>query len=91
MTKTFSYGANGVVGLARGKRLIILLARGGVYGEGPLNARHEPEQKPICGPVFSVIGIEDLDVIIAEGVDINPELRAAALGSAMGSIKALAA
>lgn len=38
-----------------------------------------------------MIGIDNLEVIVAEGVDISPELRAAALESAMGSIETLAA
>lgn len=88
--KTFSYGASGAVGLARGKRVIVLLARGGVYGEGSPNARHEHAETYLRS-IFSVIGIDDLEVIVAEGVDISPELRAAALESAMGSIETLAA
>ena len=88
--KTFSYGADGVVGLARGKRVIVLLARGGLYGEGSANARHEHAETYLRS-VFSVIGIENLEVIAADGVDISPELRAAAVERAMGSIEALAA
>jgi len=88
--KTFSYGASGVVGLARGKRVIILLARGGIYGEGSPNARHEHAETYLRS-IFSVIGVENLEVIVADGVDVSPELRAAALESAMGSIEALAA
>lgn len=88
--KTFSYGASGVIGLARGKRVIVLLARGGIYGEGSPNARHEHAESYLRS-VFSVIGIENLEVIVAEGVDMSPELRAAALESAMGSIETLAA
>jgi FMN-dependent NADH-azoreductase len=38
-----------------------------------------------------VIGIDNLEVIAADGVDMSPELRAAALARAMGSIEALAA
>lgn len=88
--KTFSYGASGVVGLARGKRVILLLARGGFYGEGSPNARHEHAETYLRS-IFSMIGIENLEVIVADGVDISPELRAAALKNAMGSIETLAA
>ena len=88
--KTFSYGASGVVGLARGKRVILLLARGGLYGEGSPNARHEHAETYLRS-IFSMIGVENLEVIVAEGVDISPELRAAALENAIGSIETLAA
>ncbi len=88
--KTFSYGANGVVGLARGKRVIVLLARGGLYGEGSPNAHHEHAETYLRS-VFSVIGIDNLEVIVADGVDISPELRAAAVERATNSIEALAA
>ncbi|PRY04505.1 FMN-dependent NADH-azoreductase [Paraburkholderia sp. BL25I1N1] len=88
--KTFSYGASGVVGLARGKRVIVLLARGGFYGEGSPNARHEHAETYLRS-VFSVLGIDNLEVIVAEGVDVSPELRATALETAMGSIETLAA
>lgn len=88
--KTFSYGESGVIGLAHGKRVIVLLARGGVYGEGSPNARHEHAETYLRS-IFSMIGVENLEVIVADGVDISPELRAAALNNAMGSIETLAA
>lgn len=88
--KTFSYGASGVIGLARGKRVIVLLARGGLYGEGSPNARHEHAETYLRS-IFSMIGVESLEVIVADGVDISPELRAAAIEHAMGSIETLAA
>ena len=37
--KTFRYTANGPEGLAGGKRVIVALARGGFYDEGPARAR----------------------------------------------------
>lgn len=88
--KTFSFGASGVVGLARGKRVIVLLARGGIYAEGSPNARHEHAETYLRS-IFSVIGIDNLEVIAADGVDISPELRAAAIERAMGHIETLAA
>ncbi|MGH6647373.1 FMN-dependent NADH-azoreductase [Aquabacterium sp.] len=88
--KTFSYGASGVIGLARGKRVIVLLARGGLYGEGSPNAHHEHAETYLRS-IFTMIGVENLEVIVADGVDISPELRAAALERAMSSIAALAA
>jgi FMN-dependent NADH-azoreductase len=40
--KTFTYGSpNGPIGLAVGKRVIVLLARGGVYREGSPTAHNE--------------------------------------------------
>ncbi|MBB5684839.1 NAD(P)H-dependent oxidoreductase [Sphingobium boeckii] len=88
--KTFSYGANGVVGLAGEKRLIVLIARGGVYSEGSPSA-HNEHGETYLKSVFSIIGIDDIEIIVAEGVAISPQARDAALQNALDSIETLAA
>jgi len=44
--KTFSYTNDGVLGLAKGKKAILVLASGGVFTEGPWN--HGTSWSPIC-------------------------------------------
>ena len=36
--RTFAYGANGPSGLVHGKRVVVILSRGGVYSDGPAQA-----------------------------------------------------
>jgi FMN-dependent NADH-azoreductase len=88
--KTFQYGANGPEGLARGKRVIIALARGGFYGEGsPIRAALEHVETYLRG-VFNFIGIEP-EFVIAEGVNVSPEQRESALKQALVEVELLAA
>ena len=86
--KTFRYTANGPEGLATGKRVIIALARGGIYSEGPA-AGFEHVETYLRG-VFNFIGIEP-EFVIAEGVNISPEHKENAIAAALGETVRLAA
>jgi FMN-dependent NADH-azoreductase len=87
--KTFSYGANGPEGLAGGKRVIIALARGGIYSEGSPMTALEHVETYLRG-VFNFIGIEP-EFVIAEGVNISPEHKENAIAAALGETVRLAA
>ena len=87
--RTFQYGPNGPEGLAKGKRVIIALARGGFYGEGSPAAPLEHVETYLRG-VFNFIGIEP-EFVVAEGLAISPELREQAIGQALGETLRLAA
>jgi FMN-dependent NADH-azoreductase len=80
--KTFKYGASGAEGLAGGKRVIVALARGGMYGEGSSAATMEHAETYLRG-VFGFIGITDVEFIIAEGIAYGPEQRQAAHNGAL--------
>jgi len=86
--KTFRYTASGPEGLATGKRVIIALARGGIYSEGPA-AAFEHVETYLRG-VFNFIGIEP-EFVIAEGVNISPEHKENAIAAALGETVRLAA
>jgi len=89
--KTFKYGGpNQPIGLAAGKRVIVALARGGHYAEGSAGARHEQAESYLRS-VFSLVGIHDVEFIIAEGVAVSPEFRETALRGALDTIQTLAA
>jgi FMN-dependent NADH-azoreductase len=87
--KTFKYGENGPEGLCGGKRVVVALSRGGVYSEGPAAALEHAETY-LTG-VFSFLGIKDLEFVIAEGVNMGEEAKAAAVAKANHSIEALKA
>ncbi|MGH7025262.1 MAG: FMN-dependent NADH-azoreductase [Caulobacteraceae bacterium] len=87
--KTFSYGENGPVGLAKGKRVILALSRGGAYGpESPTAGAEHAEAW--LRTVFGFIGV-DLEVVVAEGINYGPEARAKALDGALETALKLAA
>ena len=87
--KTFSYGAKGPEGLAGGKRVIIALARGGIYSEGSPMTALEHVETYLRG-VFNFIGIEP-EFVVAEGVNISPEHKENAIAAALGETVRLAA
>lgn len=87
--RTFRYTANGPEGLASGKRVIIALARGGFYHEGAPAAALEHLESYLKG-VFHFIGIEP-EFVAADGLNMGPEQREAAIGAAMGETIRLAA
>lgn len=84
---TFTYTDAGPQGLVIGKRAILVLARGGVYSEGP--AKPLDFQEPYLRQLLGFIGITDVDVVHAEGVGFGPDARAAAIESARDRIAGL--
>ena len=87
--KTFQYGANGPEGLAKGKRVIVALTRGGFYNEGSPAASLEHLETYLRG-VFNFIGIEP-EFVVADGLAIGPEQRAESIKQALGETVRLAA
>ncbi|OZI19096.1 FMN-dependent NADH-azoreductase [Bordetella genomosp. 9] len=86
--QTFAYGADGVKGLAGGKRVILALARGGAYGpESPAAAAEHAES--YLRTVFGFIGITAPEVIVAEGLQMGADQRARALEDAQRAVQAL--
>jgi FMN-dependent NADH-azoreductase len=83
--KTFRYTAQGPQGLAGGKRVIVAIARGGVYAPGAGTEFAESYLKF----VFSFLGITDLTFVRAEGLNVSPESREQSLQSARASIQSL--
>jgi len=83
--KTFRYTENGPEGLAGGKRVIVALSRGGFYGKGAPAAAMD-FQEPYLRAIFAFIGIDQVEFVRAEGVNIGEEQKAQALESARDSI-----
>lgn len=88
--KTFSYSEKGVQGLAAGKRVVVAISRGGFYGaETPYAAGEHLET--YLRWVFGFIGITDLEIISADGIQISPEQREKALAAALQAATSLRA
>ena len=88
--RTFSYGPDGVQGLAGGKRVILAISRGGLFGAGtPMHSLEHAES--YLRSCLAFIGITSPEVIIAEGLLLGPEQREQAVASALRAIAALPA
>jgi FMN-dependent NADH-azoreductase len=87
--KTFRYTENGPEGLAGGRRVIIAIARGGVYSADAPAAALEHLETYLRG-VFNFMGI-DPEFVIAEGLNLSPEHRTNAIEQAIGDTVRLAA
>ena len=87
--KTFRYTENGPEGLVGNKRVIIALARGGLYGKGSPAVSFE-HLETYLRSLFNFIGIEP-EFVTAEGLGVSPEQREKALENALVEVELLAA
>lgn len=87
--QTFRYTETGAVeGLATGKRVIVAVARGGLYGEGTPERALEHAERYLAD-VFAFIGIKDVEFVVAEGLKISEAHRAAAIVGAHEKVRTL--
>jgi FMN-dependent NADH-azoreductase len=84
--RTFNYAENGVVGLAKNKRAILVLASGGVFSEGPWKPSDFVE--PYLRLILGFIGIGDIQTVRVEGTNI-PAFAESALPNAKKSVETL--
>jgi len=83
--KTFSYTADGPIGLAGGKHVIVASSRGGLYAAGmPFEANDFQER--YLRAIFAFIGISDIEIVRAEGLALGPTHREAALNGAHATV-----
>ncbi|QWF71966.1 NAD(P)H-dependent oxidoreductase [Methylomonas paludis] len=68
--KTFNYTETGVQGLAKEKKAILIIASGGVFSDGPWKAWDFVE--PYLRQILKFIGIEDVQTVRVEGLNIPP-------------------
>ena len=82
---TFKYTEKGPVGLLEGKKAVVLATMGG---------RHEPGMtdhlRPYLKTVLGFVGIDDVDVVVAAGLNMGPEHRDAGLAAARRQIRDIA-
>lgn len=85
---TFAYSEAGPKGLLTGKRAIVILARGGLYSEGPDKAIDF--QEPYLKQLLGFMGIIEVIFVRAEKIGFGPEARELALSTARARIDEVA-
>lgn len=83
--KTFRYTEKGPEGLVKGKKVIIISARGGMYGAGSPAAALDFQENYLRG-VFGFLGVTDIEFVRAEGLNFGPEQREQAMTAAQDAI-----
>lgn len=79
--KTFRYTEDGPEGLAKGKRVVVASARGGVHTDAPSDF-----QEPYLRFLFGFLGIDEVEFVRAEGLAYSPQHRSDALAAAHAAI-----
>jgi FMN-dependent NADH-azoreductase len=82
--KTFRYTAEGPEGLAKGKKIIVVSTRGGHYSAGP--AAVMDHQESYLKAVLGFLGITDIEIVRAEGLNLSPDSKIEAISEAERSI-----
>lgn len=79
--KTFKYTEAGAVGLAGGKRVIIVSSRGGIHTDAPTDF-----QEPFLRQIFAFMGIDEVEFVRAEGIAYSPKHREDAIATALANL-----
>lgn len=70
--RTFRYGADGAEGLLTGKKVYVVISRGGIYsGDSPAKAMDY--QEPYLGAMLGFLGLDDVTFIHAEGLNMGAD------------------
>jgi FMN-dependent NADH-azoreductase len=83
--KTFKYTENGPVGLAGGKTVVIASSAGGIHAGQPSGQAHED----YLVRILNFVGIDDIEIVRAEGLAYGEEPRAEAMKGAAQRISEL--
>jgi FMN-dependent NADH-azoreductase len=86
---TFRYTPKGPEGLVTGKKVYLVVARGGVYSQGKMQALNF--QDTYLRAALGFIGLTDLEVIAVEGVAFGPDAARQAIMAALARVSDLAA
>jgi FMN-dependent NADH-azoreductase len=87
--RTFRYTDKGPEGLVRGKKVYLVVARGGVYSEGFMQSLNF--QDTYLKAALAFIGPKDVEVIAIEGVAFGPDAATKAVTTALKRVSTLAA
>jgi len=82
--RTFRYSEKGPEGLVKGKQVIIVPARGGIYAAG--NAMDF--QVPYLKSVLGFLGMTDVEVLEVEGTAYGPDAAEKAVAAATAKLQA---
>jgi FMN-dependent NADH-azoreductase len=83
--KTFKYSAEGPVGLAGDKKVVIVATSGGKYADTSIDHAHVGHLKTVLG----LLGVKDVSAVRAAGLNLGPDARAAAVAAAEAEIAGL--
>jgi FMN-dependent NADH-azoreductase len=87
--RTFRYSEKGPEGLLKGKKVFVLVARGGVYSKGAPAAAFD-FQEPYLRAVLGFLGLTDVTFVHFEGLAMGPEAANTNRGKALAEIERLA-
>jgi len=85
---TFKYSERGPEGLVKGKKVYLVMARGGIYSQGPMQAFNF--QDTYLKTALGFIGLTDIEVIAIEGIAFGPEAADKTVAAAFAKVSALA-
>lgn len=85
--RTFRYTEKGPEGLVKGKKVILIHARGGIYSSGPAQAMDH--QGTYLRSLLGFLGVTDIESIDVEGVAYGPEAAEKAVTSGISRARAL--
>jgi FMN-dependent NADH-azoreductase len=80
--RTFRYSESGPKGLVTGKRVHLVVARGGIYSD----KKQFDFQVPYLRHVLGFLGMADVDVIDVEGTAFGPQAAERAVASALAVV-----
>ncbi len=83
--RTFRYTESGAQGLLKGKKVFVVVSRGGIY-DGVLSGQMMDFQKPYLRAMLGFLGLTDVTFIHAEGQNVSAEAAADGLARARNSI-----
>ncbi|MEK6346003.1 MAG: NAD(P)H-dependent oxidoreductase [Burkholderia sp.] len=86
---TFRRGANGIEGLAGDKRVLLAIARGGVYDEASA-ARSVEHGESLLRALLGFLGVSRIESVVAEGL-IVAETKDATIAAAREAARRIAA
>jgi FMN-dependent NADH-azoreductase len=86
--RTFRYTEKGPVGLAGGKKVLIVSSRGGAMSGTPVEAALD-HQEAYLKAVMGFLGVTDVTVIRAEGLAFGPHAREQAIERALAELELL--
>ena len=69
----FRYATNGIEGLVKNKKMVVITSRGGDYSPGT-PAQSYDFQEPYLRAIFGFVGIVDINFINLQPADMGPEL-----------------
>ncbi len=80
--KTFAYTDKGAVGLVKDKPVYIITARGGIHAGAASD-----QQAPYLKTLFNFVGIENVNFIHSEGLNMGDEMRSKGIHDAQQAIE----